>query len=113
MYESPQRLHERKAGCAENASWSCVNGLRCGLFGGGGCLVLFVIVDCNFAVVFCRFVGWMFSPSSSSRARLLDARAKESRTGGLDETEAIVLVRLWYVFLTVVAMAGNVVGFKW
>jgi len=55
----------------------------------------------------------MFSLSPSSRIRFLDARAGESGTGELDETDAIVLVRLWYVFLTVVAMAGNVVGLKW
>ncbi len=76
-------------------------------------MFLFVIVDSIFTVVFCRFVGWTFSPSSSSRARLLATRAGHSRAGGLDETGAIVRVRLWYVFLTVVAMAGTVVGFKW
>lgn len=69
-------------------------------------MFLFVIVDSIFAVVFRRFLGWRFSPSSSSRARLLDTRAVDNATGGLDETGTIVRVRLWYVFLTVVAMAG-------
>ena len=102
----------------ERARWSCVNDFRCGFFEGGGCLFLFVIVDSIFTVVFCRLLGRKFSPSSSSpssssRARLLDTRAGNSAVGELEETDAIVRARLWYVFLTVVAMAGTVVGFKW
>jgi len=82
-------------------------------------LLLLVTVDSAFTVMFCRFVGWIFSLSSfSERARFLDARVDgggggTGHSGELDKRGAIVLVRLWYVFLTVVAMAGSVLGFKW
>jgi hypothetical protein len=101
----------------ENASWSCVNGLRGGFFEGGVCLFLVVAVDTVFTVVFCRFARWVSSRLSfSSRARFLDVLTFESGTGRseeLDEEGAIVLVRLVYVFLTVVVMAGIMVGCKW
>jgi hypothetical protein len=96
----------------ENASWSCVNGLCCGFFAEGGRLFLIAIVERASTDVFCRFAGRVFSPSSFlSRARFLDVFAGEGgtgRSGELDETDEIVLVRLLYVFLTVAAMASSV-----
>jgi len=92
--------------------WGWVNGLPRSFFERGVCLFLLVTVNSTFTVVFCRFVGHILAIFVIFARSFPGWIHGTSHSGELYETGTIVLVRLWFVFLSVVAMAGSVLGWS-